>query len=137
MALQTFTRRQATPQRWQAALRRALSDGVQLRQLSGSGAWIATSGSREDVAYEVDGETCTCEAALLGGDPVCRHRALYWFMAGVLDPEPDPPAPENVVPFRPRNATTPDAAATADKLLALVERMADLHGDAPVDWPAA
>jgi hypothetical protein len=31
---------------------------------------------------------------MLGGDPVCLHRAAYWFALGVLerDPEPEPPA---------------------------------------------
>jgi hypothetical protein len=32
-----------TPARWQAALRRALDEGVQVRQLAGCGMWIATS----------------------------------------------------------------------------------------------
>ncbi len=43
---------------------------------------------------------------MLGGDPVCLHRAAYWYAQGVLelDPEPEPPTPAapNVVPFRPR-----------------------------------
>jgi len=29
---------------------------------------------------------------MLGGDPVCLHRAAYWHAQGVLDPEPEPPA---------------------------------------------
>ena len=31
---------------------------------------------------------------MLGGDPVCLHRAAYWYAQGVLelDPEPEPPA---------------------------------------------
>jgi hypothetical protein len=31
---------------------------------------------------------------MLGGDPVCLHRAAYWYARGVLglDPEPEPPA---------------------------------------------
>jgi hypothetical protein len=31
---------------------------------------------------------------MLGGDPVCLHRAGYWYAVGVLelDPEPEPPA---------------------------------------------
>jgi hypothetical protein len=31
---------------------------------------------------------------MLGGDPVCLHRAPYWYAQGVLelDPEPEPPA---------------------------------------------
>ena len=31
---------------------------------------------------------------MLGGDPVCLHRAAYWYAQGMLelDPEPEPPA---------------------------------------------
>jgi len=31
---------------------------------------------------------------MLGGDPICLHRAAYWYAQGVLelDPEPEPPA---------------------------------------------
>lgn len=43
--------RQATPARWQAALGRALAEGVQVRQLAGFGAWIATSGTHAGTAY--------------------------------------------------------------------------------------
>jgi hypothetical protein len=30
---------------------------------------------------------------MLGGDPVCLHRAAYWYAVGALelDPEPEPP----------------------------------------------
>jgi hypothetical protein len=37
---------------------------------------------------------------MLGGDPVCLHRAAYWYAQGVLerDPEPDPPASVAAVP---------------------------------------
>jgi hypothetical protein len=87
--------RQASPERWQRALQRALFAGVAAKQLAGSGAWIVASASRPGVAYETDGIACTCEAAMLGGDPVCLHRAAFWHAQGVLDlddPEPPPPA---------------------------------------------
>jgi hypothetical protein len=113
MTAPVLTQRHATPERWQAALKRAIAEGVQVRQLSGSGQWIATSGSREQVAYEVDGDGCSCEAAMLGGDPVCKHRALYWFVVGVLDPEPEPPAPANVIPFPSREDVAHRDEATA------------------------
>ncbi|MGH2531577.1 MAG: hypothetical protein ACRDJW_04650 [Thermomicrobiales bacterium] len=135
----TPRRRIATPERWQAALKRALADGLQVRQLSGSGQWIATSGTRDGVAYETDGRDCTCEAAMLGGDPVCKHRALYWHRQGMLDldPEPEPPAPANVIPFR-RPARADDTQrdgeqATADRAIALIERMAARAADEPCD----
>ena len=84
--------RQASPERWQRALQRALFAGVDAKQLAGTGQWIVSSASRPGLAYRTDGITCDCEAAMLGGDPVCLHRATYWFAQGVLDPEPEPPA---------------------------------------------
>jgi hypothetical protein len=86
-------RRVATPPRWQGALRRALAEGITLRQLAGSGQWVATSGRDPGVAYETDGVACSCAAAQLGNDPVCKHRAVFWHRQGVLDLEPDPPTP--------------------------------------------
>ena len=73
-ATTTRTRRQATPERWQRALERAMLAGVQVRQLQGSGQWIVTSASDPSAAYQTDGVTCTCPAAMLGSGPVCLHR---------------------------------------------------------------
>ena len=86
--------RQATPQRWQRALHRALFAGVEAKQLAGSGEWIVSSASRPGIAYRTDGISCDCEAAMLGGDRVWLHRAAYWYAQGMLelDPEPEPPA---------------------------------------------
>ena len=94
------TPRQATPERWQAALARAFAEGVQVRQLAGSGAWLATSGTDATKAYEleiVNGivRSCSCPAGTFG-DPCCKHAARFYLDAGLLDvddPEPDPPAP--------------------------------------------
>jgi hypothetical protein len=88
------TRSHATPERWQRALQRALFAGVEAKQIAGSGEWIVSSASRPGIAYRTDGIECDCEAAQLGGDPVCLHRAAYWYAVGVLerDPEPEPPA---------------------------------------------
>ncbi len=84
------TNRRDTAERWEKALDRAHLAGVQVYQLQGSGQWIATSASDPAAAYECDGVTCTCAAALLGGDPVCCHRAaVREKMAGGSDsPEP-------------------------------------------------
>ncbi|MBA2595485.1 MAG: hypothetical protein H0V00_02555 [Chloroflexia bacterium] len=84
-------RRKSTPERWQAALARARNEGVEVRQLVGSGGWIATSGTDRQLAYElaVTGGVvhgCACPAAL-HEDPVCKHRAAYWVSLGVVDPE--------------------------------------------------
>jgi hypothetical protein len=86
----------ASPARWQQALNRAISEGIQVRQLAGSGAWVATSGSNAGTAYElaVTGTVahgCSCLAGL-NDDPVCKHRAAWYLAAGLLDPEPPTPA---------------------------------------------
>ncbi len=109
--VQTATRRsvrRATPERWQAALRRALAEGIQVRQLAGSGAWIATSGSDAAAAYLVSGDSCECQAGE-HGDPICKHRAAFWHAQGALDLDPEPaatPAPVVVEPA-PTSATCP------------------------------
>ena len=64
-----------TPARWKAALARARKEGVTVRQLSASGGWIASSTNDPHLAYEVSVYRCTCPAAELGDDPVCKHRA--------------------------------------------------------------
>jgi hypothetical protein len=103
--METRQQRQATPERWQRALQGALFAGVEAKQLAGSGEWIVSSASRPGIAYRTDGVTCDCEAAMLGGDPVCLHRAAYWYAVGVLDPEPPARAPATpVICFRCRGA---------------------------------
>jgi hypothetical protein len=83
-----------TSERWQAALQRAHSEDVQVRQLAGCGMWISTSASDATVAYEVTPWSCECHAGQFG-DPVCKHRASLLEKLGrlSLDPEPDPAAP--------------------------------------------
>ncbi len=111
----TMIRRQqtATPARWRKALVRAIAEGVQVRQLAGSGAWIATSGQDAGVAYQVAvsggvAHGCDCPAGE-HGDPVCKHRALWYHVAGLLDPEPEPPAPASIaVASRPCGACDGD-----------------------------
>ncbi len=92
--VQTQTRRparRASPERWQAALRRAIAEGIQVRQLVGSGAWVATSGSDPAAAYLVGANGCECQAGEYG-DPACKHRAAFWHAQGVLNLEPEPDA---------------------------------------------
>ena len=86
-----LNRRESTPERWRAALTRARKEGVEVRQLVGSGGWIATSGTNHRAAYELDVtggivHGCACPAAL-HDDPVCKHRAAYWVALGVIEPE--------------------------------------------------
>jgi hypothetical protein len=73
--LTSFTRRRNTPARWRTALRRAVAEGVQVRQLAGSGMWVATSATNAETAYEVTPWECECHAGQFG-DPVCKHRAV-------------------------------------------------------------
>ena len=82
--------RQSTHQRWQQAVARARKEGVEARQLVGSGGWIATSGTDQRAAYELAVTSgivhdCACLAAL-HDDPVCKHRAAYWIAMGIDDP---------------------------------------------------
>jgi hypothetical protein len=101
--------RTGSPARWMKAAERAVAEGVQVRQLAGSGQWIASSGSDSTVAYEVEvtgnvAHGCGCLAGL-NNDPVCKHRAAFYLLIGALDPEPEPPASAApVVCFRCRGA---------------------------------
>jgi hypothetical protein len=90
-------RRVANPARWQKALARALACDLAIYQDSMSGAWLVTSQFRPDVVHTTDGHACSCEAHMLGGDPICAHRALYWHTQGMLDLEASAP----VAPFAP------------------------------------
>lgn len=84
----TTSRRRNTPVRWQAALKRAHVEGVQVRQLAGSGMWIATSATDAGAAYEVTPWECECPAGQFG-DPVCKHRAALLATLGRLVFNPD------------------------------------------------
>jgi hypothetical protein len=105
--MQTLNARQATTERWQRALHRVRFAGVEAKQLAGSSKWIVSSASRPGIAYQTDGISCDCEAAMLGCDPVCLDRAAYWYAQGALelDPEPGVPAPAApVICFRCRGS---------------------------------
>ncbi|HEV2067172.1 MAG TPA: hypothetical protein VGR08_10060 [Thermomicrobiales bacterium] len=92
-----------TLDRWQAALIRAWREGVDLRQLVGSGAWIATSASDGTAAFMVTEHTCECFAAEFS-DPVCKHRALLRHRLGHL---PTPERLSRPLPRR-RKQAAPD-----------------------------
>jgi hypothetical protein len=91
--------KQASPERWQHALKRALAEGISVRQDNASGMWVANSGTHATVAYllEITGSlvrSCSCPAGSFG-DPCCKHAARYYLDAGLLDlddPEGHPPA---------------------------------------------
>ena len=82
-------RREASPERWRAALGRAEQEGIEIRQLVGSGGWIATSGRDRRSAYELEVTAgvvhgCACPAAQ-HDDPVCKHRAAFLAEFGGFD----------------------------------------------------
>ena len=78
-------RRTASPERWRNALKRARAEGLRLYRIAGSGDVVVTSSRLHDTVYATDGLTCECEAAMLGGDPICKHRAIFWFEQDMLN----------------------------------------------------
>jgi DnaJ-class molecular chaperone len=84
-----------TTQRWRTALKRAEREGIEVRQLAGSGMWIATSGTDADVAYEVTPWECECHAGQFV-DPICKHRAALLAKLGRLRLEAERPVPDPV-----------------------------------------
>lgn len=93
MATQMIRRpRQASPERWRKAAERAISEGIEVRQVNSTGMWVANSGSAANVAYvlEIVGglvRSCSCPAGEFG-DACCKHAARYYLDTGVLDPAP-------------------------------------------------
>src|SRR5919112_153740 len=84
--------RASTPERWQAAADRAHAEGIEVRKVIDSGAWVATSGRDSAVAYTLDvtgniAHGCGCLAGL-NDDPVCKHRAMFYVLIGALTPTP-------------------------------------------------
>lgn len=99
--------RPSTLERWQAALARAHEEGIDLRQLVGSGAWIATSASDVTAAFMVTEHSCECFAAEFS-DPVCKHRAMLRHRLGHL------PMPEGL-PYPIRRRRKRAGAGTAEE----------------------
>ncbi len=79
------SRRAVSPERWRRALARAQAEGLRLYRVAGSGEVVVTSSRLNDTVYATDGLVCECEAAMLGGDPLCKHRAIFWFEQGMLN----------------------------------------------------
>lgn len=80
--------RSATPERWQEAARRAVAEGIEVRQVNETGQWIATSGTKQGVAYQLQianglVQSCSCPAGEFG-DPCCKHAAAYYLFAELL-----------------------------------------------------
>lgn len=70
-----------SPETRRAAMRRAVADGIQVRQLNTSEIWTASSGRNPEKAYELtvrDGRvvSCSCPAGV-HGNPYCKHVAAW------------------------------------------------------------
>ena len=94
--MQTRRNRQPSPERWQRAAQRAVAEHIEVRQVNANGMWTASSGSDPKLAYVLDVvagvvRACSCPSGEFG-DACCKHAARYYLDAGLLDPEPDPPA---------------------------------------------
>ncbi len=132
---------QATPERWAKAAQRALTEGIQERQVNATGMWTASSGSDPKLASVLEVvagvvQSCSCPAGEFG-DPCCKHAARYYLDAGVLDPEPEPPpAPAApVVCFRCRGNDAGCPVCSGDGSAPLGAQAAALRDAA--DRPAA
>lgn len=90
-----------TPERWQKALERAIAQGLEIFMVNDTGERLVTSATRLDVVHRTDGFYCTCEAAVLGADPVCQHRAVVRSVLGWV-PDPTPAAPAARPPQQPQ-----------------------------------
>ncbi len=94
------TRRPADTAKWAGLFGKAVREGVEVRQ-TGSGAWIATSGTDRRAAYVVNLGECECPGHTYHG--YCKHRAMLAWTLGVLvlggdtsperAPDPEPPTP--------------------------------------------
>lgn len=102
----TMIRKTVTTATWQRMLAKAMAEGVTVRQLTGSGAWVATSGTDTDAAYEVSLFGCSCKGHDFHG--YCKHRAALAFKLGRLTPAPDPTPPAPAVAVAPRRIGFPD-----------------------------
>jgi hypothetical protein len=91
--------KQESPERWQKAFQRAIEQGLEVFVVNDTGERLVTSATRLDIVHRTDGYTCTCEAAVLGADPVCQHRAVVRSLFGWLtDPTPAAPTPAQAHP---------------------------------------
>ena len=65
--VQQMQQRTASPERWQKAAPRAITEGVQVRLVNAGGMWVATSGTDATMAYLIEvvgaiAQSCTCPA---------------------------------------------------------------------------
>lgn len=79
-----------TTAKWTEPFSKVVREGVQVRQ-TGSGLWIATSGTDRQAAYVGSLHECECPGHAYHG--YCKHRALLaWTLGaltiGTMDPEP-------------------------------------------------
>jgi len=82
---------------WSELFGKVVREGVEVRQ-TGSGLWVATSGTDRTAAYVVELAECECPGHTNHG--YCKHRAMLAWTLGVLtlagpdaSPDPEPPTP--------------------------------------------
>ena len=96
MATMMRTRRTADGAKWAELFGKAVLEEVEVRQ-TGSGLWVATSGTDRTAAYVVSLPECECPGHTYHGH--CKHRAMLAWTLGVLTlagdaaPDPEPPTP--------------------------------------------
>jgi hypothetical protein len=78
----------ANAQRWQAALKRAIAEAVDILVEPISGEVFCESSTRPGTLYAVSRTSCTCKAGQQGVP--CKHRACFLAQLGELSLEPDP-----------------------------------------------
>src|SRR5689334_8586558 len=84
MVTQLRPPRAETPQRWQAALRRAANNALDVFKVVGmDGTFAVTSASDPSLCYLATPTSCGCPAAL-ADDAVCMHRAAVRAALGLL-----------------------------------------------------
>jgi len=91
------TRRVADGAKWAELFGKAVREEVEVRQ-TGSGLWIATSGTDRTAAYVVSLPECECPGHTYHG--YCKHRAMLAWTPGVLTLAGDARARTFVNPLR-------------------------------------
>jgi len=83
-------RHQATPERWRAALGRAVEANlIYLELIGGDGAFAVSSSRDPEAGYIATTGSCTCPSGRSGA-VICLHRALVRCLVGELPVEPEP-----------------------------------------------
>jgi hypothetical protein len=74
------------PERWLKALERAHKENVEIVQINVTGAWVANSGTKPGMGYQLElrNGTLTCSCAASNWDGLCKHKARWMERHGLL-----------------------------------------------------